>query len=158
MLLPDDIKIYVKERLTVYSRRRYREKFRPNDFYSRIQRIPNVFMVSSFSDNYELIDNPRFCATITGTVTIEAVAKDKFCFYYGNALYKNLKGAFHIDDLFNSPQILNDILKKNLVIKPKFVQDFFRQQILYSVGANVNEHDFSDNDIHFKSISEMIVR
>jgi hypothetical protein len=158
MLLPDDIKIYVREHPSVYRRRRYREKFRPNDFYSRIQRIPNVFMVSSFLDNYELIDNSLFCASINGTVAIEAVARGKFCMYYGNAHYKNLDGAIHVDAILKNPQILNNIIERELVIDQESLRHFFMEQIRNSEGRKVNEKDFADYDIHYRSISDMIVR
>ncbi len=158
MLLPDEIKIYVREHPSVYRRRKYREKFRPHDFYTRIQTIPNVFMVSSFLDNYELIDNSLFCATINGTVAIEAVARGKFCIYYGNAHYKNLDGAIHVDAILKSPQILNNIIERKLVINPESIKKYFMEQIRYSEGKKVNDMDFADYDIHYRSISDMIVR
>ena len=46
-------------------------------FFHRLRRIPNVRMLPSYANTYELTERAVFVATVTGTVGWEAICKGK---------------------------------------------------------------------------------
>jgi len=87
-ILPDDVKIYVKEnpKQGAYSRGPL--------FFHRLKRIPNVVFMPSFANTNTLIAHCEAVATITGTVGWEAVRKGKKAIIFGKAWYSSFPGVF----------------------------------------------------------------
>ena len=87
-MLPDDVKIYVKEnpKQGAYSRGPL--------FFHRLNRIPNVVFMPSFANTNTLIAHCEAVATITGTVGWEAVRKGKKAIVFGNTWYSSFPGVF----------------------------------------------------------------
>ena len=94
-VLPDDVKIYVKEnpKQGAYSRGPL--------FFHRLNRIPNVVFMPSFANTNTLIAHCQGVATITGTVGWEAVRKGKKAIVFGNTWYSSFPGIFRWSNTFN---------------------------------------------------------
>ena len=93
-ILPDDVKIYVKEnpKQGAYSRGPL--------FFHRLNRIPNVVFMPSFANTNTLIAHCEGVATITGTVGWEAVRKGKKAIVFGSTWYSNFPGVFRWSNKF----------------------------------------------------------
>jgi hypothetical protein len=86
-ILPNDIKIYVKENPKQMG------FMRGPTFFHRVQRLKNVQLVPENINSHELIRNSIFVATITGTAGWEALSAGKVALVFGNAWYRSLPGA-----------------------------------------------------------------
>ncbi len=87
-ILPDDCSIYIKENPKQTGR------MRSSIFFYRLLSIPNVKILPSYANTFELIDKSQFVATITGTVGWEAICRGKNVLTFGNCWYRNLPGVF----------------------------------------------------------------
>jgi hypothetical protein len=98
-ILPDDVKIYVKEnpKQGAYSRG-------PLFFY-RLKRIPNVVFMPSHANTNTLTAHCEAVATITGTVGWEAVRKGKKAIVFGHTWYSSFPGVFQWSDDLNYSDI-----------------------------------------------------
>lgn len=87
-ILPDDVKIYVKEnpKQGGYSRGPL--------FFHRLKRIPSVVFMPSHANTNTLTQHCEAVATITGTVGWEAIRKGKKAIVFGNTWYSSLPGVF----------------------------------------------------------------
>lgn len=86
-LLPEDVKIYVKEnpKQMGFSRGPM--------FFHRLARIPAVEIMPSYADTHQLTDASLAVATITGTVGWEAICKGKPAICFGDTWYQSLAGV-----------------------------------------------------------------
>jgi len=93
-VLPDDVKIYVKEnpKQGAYSRGPL--------FFHRLNRVPNVVFMPSFANTNTLIAHCEGVATITGTVGWEAVRKGKKAIVFGSTWYSSFPGVFRWSNKF----------------------------------------------------------
>ena len=93
-ILPDDVKIYVKEnpKQGAYSRGPL--------FFHRLNRVPNVVFMPSFANTNTLIAHCEGVATITGTVGWEAVRKGKKAVVFGSTWYSSFPGVFRWSNKF----------------------------------------------------------
>ena len=99
VILPEDCSIYIKENPKQTGR------MRSSVFFHRLLRIPNVKVLPSYANTYELIDHSLFVATITGTVGWEAICRGKNALTFGLCWYRSLTGVFH----FQEDLTFNDI-------------------------------------------------
>ena len=104
-ILPDDIKIYVKEnpKQGAYSRGPL--------FFHRLNRIPNVVCMPSFANTNTLIAHCEAVATITGTVGWEAVRKGKKAIVFGSTWYSSFPGVFRWSSALNYSTVENSTLE-----------------------------------------------
>ncbi len=89
-ILPKNWKIYVKEnpKQTYFMRN--------PEFFRRLERIPNLELVSTAFNTYDLIKNSKVCATITGTIGWEAITGGKPAIIFGwGVWYKTLPGVYN---------------------------------------------------------------
>jgi len=91
-ILPDDVKIYVKEnpKQGAYSRGPL--------FFHRLKRIDNVVFMPSYANTNTLTAHCQAVATITGTVGWEAVRQGKKAIVFGNTWYSGFPGVFRWQD------------------------------------------------------------
>lgn len=88
-ILPEGWKIIVKEnpKQTYFMRN--------PEFFKRLERIPNLELVSTEFNTYELIKNSKICATVTGTIGWEAITGGKPTIIFGwGVWYKTLPGVY----------------------------------------------------------------
>ena len=100
IILPEDVKIYVKENPKQQS------SMRDHLFYHRLKRIKNLVMMPSYTSTHQLLDHALCVATITGTVGWEAICKGKPAITFGAAWYRSFPGVFQ----FHSALNFNDVL------------------------------------------------
>lgn len=99
--LPSDIAIVVKEN----PKQDYH--YRDADFYKRLERLENTYLVGRGESSYDLLANCLFAATVTGTLGWEAVASGKPALVFGEAWYQSLYGAFRYDDSLELAELLD---------------------------------------------------
>lgn len=91
--LPEGWCVYVKEHPSQYLDGVRVERGRWSNFYDAIVAHPNVQLVSSATPSFELIDNARAVASVTGTSSWEAIARGIPALVFGEAWYKGCEGA-----------------------------------------------------------------
>ena len=99
-ILPEGWKIIVKEN----PKQSY--FMRNPEFFKRLERIPDLKIVSTDFDTYKLIRNSKICATITGTIGWEAITGGKPVVIFGwGVWYKTLPGVYNFSTDLNLEQI-----------------------------------------------------
>jgi Capsule polysaccharide biosynthesis protein len=91
--LPAGWCVYVKEHPSQYLDGVRVERGRWGNFYDAIVAHPNVALVPSATPSFELIDNARAVASVTGTSSWEAIARGLPALVFGEAWYKGCEGA-----------------------------------------------------------------
>lgn len=100
-LLPEDVRIYVKENP------KQGAYMRGPMFFHRLRRISNVTIVPSYADTHALSNNALFVSTVTGTVGWEAVRKGKKVLIFGNTWYQSFPGAFKYNESLKFDEIMD---------------------------------------------------
>ena len=99
-ILPDSIKIYVKENPKQGS------YARGPLFFHRLSRIKSVCFVPSYADTNLLTEKAIFIATVTGTVGWEALCKGKNILVFGHAWYKDFPGVIKYKETLTYKEII----------------------------------------------------
>ncbi len=108
-LLPNDIKIYVKENPKQGS------YARGPLFFHRISRIRSVVFVPSFANTTKLLENSIFVATTTGTVGWEAICSGKSVLAFGSAWYRSFPGVTEFKKGITFEKIKRNFPQKNIL-------------------------------------------
>lgn len=93
--IPNGWNVYVKEHWGQWRPGTYGERARTTDFYDDITSLHNVTMISASIPSFELIDNSKAVATITGTTGWEAIVRGKPTLVFGHAWYRECEGVFY---------------------------------------------------------------
>ncbi len=110
-LLPKGWSLYVKEHIVQFSPYAVGERSRPLYFYDDIASLPNVKLVSLSVSSFDLIDNSKAVATVTGTVGWEAVIRGKPVLIFGYAWYRGCEGVFYTPTQSSCKEALSKIEK-----------------------------------------------
>jgi hypothetical protein len=96
--LPDGWRLYVKEHPTQFTASKYfrSQSGRTKDFYDDLAALPNVTIAPMTVDSFDLIDNAKAVATLTGTVGWEALHRGKPTLTFGYPWYRGCEGTFSI--------------------------------------------------------------
>lgn len=94
-----DIPIYIKEHTSQFHPKMDGHLGRfPFDYYDYV-RLQNVHLIPTAFSSFQLIDASLCVATLTGTVGLEAVARNKPVLIFGpGCWYRSLPGVFYIDN------------------------------------------------------------
>lgn len=122
---PSDIVIYVKEHPKQFFSR-YTVRYRPIDFYKKIVSMPGVKLISRDIGTFDLIDNSIAAATITGTVALEAIWREKPVFLFGYHVYQYAPGVFPIRNLEDCYSAMKKILVEGFRPEKKDVGLFLK--------------------------------
>lgn len=101
-LIPSGWRLYVKEHRSQFAPFGRGEQSRTTDLYDDASALPNVELVPLSYSPFDLIDNSRAVATVTGTTAWEAVCRGKPAIIFGNPWFRNCEGVFYTpnsDDL-----------------------------------------------------------
>ncbi|PYR63420.1 MAG: hypothetical protein DMF88_25260 [Acidobacteria bacterium] len=105
--VPDGWKVYVKEHPSQFYPPFCGERSRHADLYMDLQKLPNVELVSLATSSFQLIDNARAVATVTGTVGWEAIVRGVPALVFGSPWYRACEGVW----LVPTEQALRDALR-----------------------------------------------
>lgn len=102
--IPLSWNLLVKEHLPMIGKR-------PAGFYDQLLRIPGVYLLQPWENNFDLIQNSRVVCTITGTAGWESLVLGKPTVVLGNAPYTVLEeGMVLCPDLSRLPQAIQTAL------------------------------------------------
>lgn len=96
--LPSGWKLYIRENpkqlkgITKPAGGEYRSK----EYYNQLSSLPNVKLIPFEKSPFELIDNSKAVATLTGTIGWEAVLRGKPALVFGYAWYRGCEGVFYV--------------------------------------------------------------
>jgi hypothetical protein len=103
--MPAGMKLIVKEHIPCIGRR-------PAGFYERISNMPDVYLVSPFTDGFTWIRNSSLVCSITGTVLWEAIMLGIPTLILGDVHFLNIKEGFvHCPDLTKLTVAIKQALK-----------------------------------------------
>lgn len=94
-LAPSGWSIYVKEHVSQYKSYQHGELSRTREFYDRLDGLPNVTLVPLSFKSFDLIDNAKASATVSGSVAWESVVRARPALLFGYAWYQGCEGVFH---------------------------------------------------------------
>lgn len=98
--IPEDWKIYIKEHPSTFGRKKISSvmrRFRSIRFYESMLSIPKVKLIDA-GDTFSLIDKSVAVVTLTGTIGIEALFRNKPVLSFGYSPYACCKGIFNIQN------------------------------------------------------------
>lgn len=154
-ILPNYWKIYVKEnpKQTYFMRN--------PEFFRRLERIPNLELVSPAYNTYDLIKKSKICSTITGTVGWEAITGGKPALVFGRPWYKTLPGVYDF-----SPNLDLESISSKKVDFEKLQSEFNSLISKLAPGVIYNEsypryykdYNVEENNILVANTLETIIR
>ena len=106
--LPDDWELLVKEHPSTYTNR-IDFKYRGTTFYSDIDKLQNVKLVPLHINTFDLIDNSQGVVTITGTVGVQSLIRNKPVLVFGLASYRGLNNVYTIKTIADLRNAFSDI-------------------------------------------------
>lgn len=96
-ILPEDVKILVKEHSSQFHLKMEGHTGRNKTFYDDLLKIPRVYFVSSDAPSFNYIDNAIAIATATGTIGWESIVRmKKPVLIFGNAWYEYCDNVYRI--------------------------------------------------------------
>lgn len=93
-LVPPDWLVLVKEHPSLFRSWQVGERGRRPSDYARMAALPNVRLIPLNTNPFDLIDNARAVATVTGTSGWEAIARGVPVLCFGIAWYQGCDGVF----------------------------------------------------------------
>ncbi|MDD4901330.1 MAG: hypothetical protein PHS62_04510 [Patescibacteria group bacterium] len=102
--LPLNFKLYVKEHPSMFGYRR-------NSFYKELKKIPNVKLVPSSQESFDLIKNAQIILTITGTAGWEALMLKKPVITFGDIFYNDLPMVKRCQAIAELPYLIKQQLE-----------------------------------------------
>jgi hypothetical protein len=108
-LVPAGWSIYVKEHPTQFSPMTVGERSRSFEFYQDIASLANVKIVSFSVSSFDLIDNSKVVANVTGSAGWETAIRGKPALIFGYAWYRGCEGTFYTPTIESIQQVLADI-------------------------------------------------
>ena len=141
--VPDGWSVYVKEHSMQFASQSG-ECSRTTDFYDDIASLDNVKMLSLSSQPFDLIDNSRAVATVTGTVGWEALVRGKPVLTFGHAWYKDCEGVFYTPTKEICKSVLSKI-KSGYKVDKKLVRLFV--YVLEHVSLNAYVDPYYEEEI-----------
>jgi|CXWL01.1.fsa_nt_gi hypothetical protein len=112
--IPVDWFVYVKEHPAMLIAR-----VRPDEFYKRIKKLPNVRMASVGIDSHEMIMNSQMVAIVTGTTGWEAILRGKPVLQFVNNYFDVLGLSRTYSTIENLSFDIRDELKRMAGISPE---------------------------------------
>lgn len=109
--IPENWIIYVKEHKSQYVRKLHGHQGRTMDDYDDLLALKNVKLIRTDCSPFELIDNSKAVATITGTAGWEAVIRGKPALVFGYAWYLPSEGVISISSRKDCINAINKINK-----------------------------------------------
>lgn len=151
--IPSDWLIYVKEhpgQWITNSKRYFNYRYR--GYYKEIAGLPNVRLVPVGTSNYDLINNARIVATVTGTPGWEALLRSKPTLVFGYPWYQYCPGVFKVNDVESCKLAIENIVNGFKVEKQEVINFLYYFSKLSWSGYN------DENTKKFASVDECKVK
>lgn len=113
-LLPEGMKLLVKEHPSNFTRTS-EVKTRTLYNYRQLNELENVVICSMHTDNFDLMDNAKAVATITGTVAVEAYARKTPVIIFGRS-HLNVPGAHPFQTIEQLQEFINQVVSGEVKI------------------------------------------
>ena len=109
--LPKNWNLVIKEHKAQYYKNFIRWGFRKRSLrqFRKWHNDPRVEIASINYDTFDLIDNAKAIATITGSVGLEALARNKIVLVFGSPVYRNHKSIVKIISKKHLKEVLKNI-------------------------------------------------
>ena len=111
------IKVYVKEHYLEYAREKR--------FYEELKDMPNVYLLSTSEDTYEIIDNALAVSSQTGTCMQEAIIRGIPVITFGNHCLCGAPGVFRVGNIEETEKVLDTIDNSEYHISSDEVKLYF---------------------------------
>lgn len=108
--IPANWYLYVKEHKTQF-RHFEGSNVRMSSTYDDMQSCPNVVFLPTDTPTFDLIDNCKAVATVTGTAGWEGICRGKPALVFGTAWYSGCKGAFTTENADECKKAIEQIQK-----------------------------------------------
>ena len=98
---PEGWQIYVKEHMRQFDAAGRGQMYRTPEFFEQIASMPNVRLISTSRSAFELIDNSKAVATVTGAVGWESLVRGKPVLVFGgegHAYYAACHGGMRVSN------------------------------------------------------------
>ena len=155
LTLPIPYKLYVKEHPVSIGTR-------PNDFYEKLEKIPNIVLISPNENMENLIKNSSGVITLTSTVGLEAVLAGKQVYVLGDVFYSYhplCRKIKNFEELEN--KIKDDLTRIKFVdnikdINNRFVVSYFRNTLPGGLISAGEQKDTNDYELIYKGLLELL--
>ncbi len=129
--IPEDWILYVKEHPSQFMF--HIDQTRNEWLYEDLIKLPNVKLISTSTDTFQLIDNSMAIATLTGTVGFESIARSKPALCFGYSWYRACEGVFTINTIRDLKSAIATILDGYIPDKNKILKYI---QAIEEIGIN----------------------
>ncbi len=122
--LPNGWKLLIKEHPSTFMLKDTIEGFRDKKYYEKFD-FSNAEFVPLGIDHYDLINNAKCVATITGTIGVEAIFRRIPVLVFGNASYVGCEGVFKIENSNNIRSIFEEIENSVYSVDKSLIYEYF---------------------------------
>lgn len=142
--LPKGVVLYVKEHPSVFINN-FDPRYRNEIFYKDISKLENVQLIPLDVDTFELIDNSSGIITITGTVGVQALIRQKLVLVFGTASIRGMKNVYsaNLETDFKS---FFDQIQSSKEFNSFELKKSFEERMMSSVSglfeSNINQLNF----------------
>jgi len=151
--LPFPYKLYVKEHPAS-------QGTRPNEFYNKLEQIPNVVLIHAKEKIEKLIKNSAGVITLSGTAGLEATLSGKPAYVLGKTFYTYHPLCRKIDNFDELKEMLQaDIIHKPVVsnlksINLRFIVSYLRNSIAGSIFRGAGDRDTNDYGAIYRDLKK----
>ena len=136
-------------------------RYRSPNLYKAIDEIGGAELISLEHDPFTLIDKSKAVATLTGTVGVQAVCRNRPVIAFGHPAYKGLHGVAIPDQDFDLKEYLSLIERGSVAIESSKVRESLlqleREGFGYYVG-NENPYGVECRDRALSLASDFWIR
>jgi capsule polysaccharide export protein KpsC/LpsZ len=151
-LIPNNWKVFVKEHPAQFSTKTTDPMYWRDwsFFYKKIQRIPQIVLISNKVDTNKLIENSQFVSTITGTAGWEAILAGKPALYFGIAWYGSFSGCTKFTVETTLKNILENKPDRNKIQNDtnKLAQKLIEGIVISELNKTVTNFDINTNAVN----------
>lgn len=141
--IPKDWKIYVKEHPHQYLINKQRlynfhvAAFKTKRFFKEIINEENVVLIDYKTPSKILIDNSIAVASMSGTVTMEAIEADKpvLVFAGDRTIYRFIDSVFNIHSYKDCVSAIDDIMQKKIVHNHEKIKEIINKYLVDKSGV-----------------------
>ena len=101
--------LYIKEHISQFKSYQNCCLSKNNDYYKKIISLKNVKLINFSYNSFELIDEARMVALVSGSVGFESLVRKKNVLLFGHAWYETMTGIYKIKTIKDIRQAIKSI-------------------------------------------------